>query len=115
MHNPLAKGCQADEWLEYYIDVQIELDILNKSWEEEYYIDNIARCKQMHNALGRYIDASKRLIKYISKHDECIEFIQFNSWAFYDKYNLDKETMTKLKEERKADLIITRKNKESEV
>ena len=31
MHNPLAEGCQADEWLEYYIDVQIELDILNLS------------------------------------------------------------------------------------
>ena len=65
----------------------------------------------MHRALGRYIDASKRLIKYISKHDECIEFIQFNSWAFYDKYHLDKETMTKLKKERKADLIITCKHK----
>jgi hypothetical protein len=115
MHNPLAQGCEADEWLGYYIDVQIELDILNQSWEEEYYIDNIARCEQMHNALGRYIDASKKLVKYISEHDECIEFIQFNSWAFYDKYNLDKETMAKLKEERKADLIIARKHKERQV
>ena len=112
MHNPLAEGCQADEWLGYYIDVQIELDILNKSWEEEYYIDNIARCEEMHRALGRYIDASKKLVKYILEHDELIGYLQFNSWTFYDKYHLDKETMTKLKEERKADLI---KQSESEV
>ena len=115
MHNPLAEGCQADEWLGYYIDVQIELDILEASWAEEHYIDNIARAETMHRALGRYIVASKKLIKYILEHDECIAFIQFNSWAFYDEYHLDKETMTKLKKERKADLIITRKNKESEV
>ena len=104
MHNPLAEGCQADEWLGYYIDVQIELDILEASWAEDYYIDNIARAETMHRALGRYIDASKKLVKYILEHDECIAFIQFNSWAFYDEYHLDKETMAKLKKERKADL-----------
>ena len=104
MHNPLAKGCEADEWLGYYIDVQIELDILNASWEEEYYIDNIVRAEIMHRALGRYIDASKKLVKYILEHDELIGYLQFNWWAFQDEYNLDKETMAKLKKERKADL-----------
>ena len=104
MHNPLAKGCEADEWLGYYIDVQIELDILNASWEEEHYIDNIVRAEIMHHALGRYIDASKKLVKYLSEHDELIGYLQFNWWAFSDEYDLNKETMAKLKKERKADL-----------
>ena len=93
MHNPLAEGCQADEWLGYYIDVQIELDILEASWAEEHYIDDIARAEEMHRALGRYIDASKKLVKYILEHDELIGYLQFNSWTFYDKYHLDKETV----------------------
>ena len=110
MHNPLAEGCRADEWLGYYIDVQIELEILEKSWAEEHYIDNIAQCEIMHGALRRYINASKRLVKYLSTHDECIGFLQFNTWAFWDEYNLDEETMIKLKNERKADLIKEKLN-----
>ena len=111
MHNPLAEGCKADEWLGYYIDVQIELEILEKSWAEEHYIDNIIQCEIMIDALRRYIDKSKKLIKYLSTHDECIGFLQFNWWAFATEYNInDKEVMNQLKKERKADLAKEKLN-----
>ena len=103
MHNPLAQGTEADEWLELYIDVQIELQALEKSWEHETYIDNIYECETMYYCLRRYIDKSKKLYQYLCEN-ELYQYLTFNSWAFYDAYKLDKEGMQQLITERKADL-----------
>ena len=110
MHNPLAQGTEADEWLELYIDVQIELQALEKSWADETYIDNISQCETMYYCLRRYIDKSKKLYQYLCEN-ELYQYLSFNGWAFHYEYNLDKEGLQQLITERKADLEKKRLSK----